>query len=156
MHGFTHLIINLEYALFMAFPCLFSPIFKGIFISYNYTDHDLITTGVPVNLTDLKAVMRKHKIIVKKWRDIGLELLKNDGELEIIKINNPGNIEACCTEMFKQWLESDLHASWNKIITTLQKIELNVAAKYIEGQCTCVMCCNSVPNCSVLLDEKYS
>ena len=95
--------------------------------------------------------MRKHKIIVKKWRDIGLELLKDDGKLEIIKINNSGDIEACCAEMFKQWLECDPNADWNKLITTLQKIELNVAAKYIEGQCTCVMCYNSVPNCSVLI-----
>ena len=95
------------------------------------TDHDLTTIGSYVNLPDLKDIMRNHDIIITKWRDIGLELLK--GKLDVIEGNHPRDIEACCTEMFKQWLECDPNASWNKLITTLQKIELNVAAKYIEG-----------------------
>lgn len=86
-----------------------------------------------LELKELKDIMRKQKCIINKWYDIGLELLGDAEELEIIKQNNPRDIDGCCTEMFHIWLQRDPDASWNKVIITLDKIGLNAAARHIKG-----------------------
>ena len=57
--------------------------------------------------------------------DIGLE------KLDIIQINHPTNAKACCTEMFKFWLQVDVTASWNKLIEALRMIDKHHLAETI-------------------------
>ena len=54
--------------------------------------------------------------------------------LEIIKANNPGNVEECCRQMFIKWLDTDKDARWKQLITALQcpSAELHNAAEQIK------------------------
>ena len=77
--------------------------------------------------------MRNEPNIIIHWYDIGLELLDNDsGTLNLIKQESPGNLKECCTKMFDIWLARTPDASWNQLIGTLEKIQLNTAAKKIK------------------------
>ena len=60
-------------------------------------------------------------------------MLPNDlqVQLDIIRENNPTNAQACCTEMFKYWLEVDTIASWSKLINALKHINKNTLAESI-------------------------
>ena len=76
--------------------------------------------------------MRHETGLIDKWYDIGLELLDNDTTaLNVIKKNNPNDIEECCTEMFKKWLESNPKANWDKLIVALTTIGMDTAADNI-------------------------
>jgi len=41
-------------------------------------------------------------------------------KLDVIRHNNPVDAEACCTEMFKFWLQEDTAASWTKLVRALR------------------------------------
>ena len=71
--------------------------------------------------------------VAPQWYDFGMQLLENEyvDKLNIIEKNHPGDVERCCTEMFKCWLKIDTEASWNKIEDALEGIGLHVAAKRI-------------------------
>ena len=59
-----------------------------------------------------------------------LSAVENSVEtLDIIGANNPRDVEACCTEMFKYWLDNAVDASWNKLVKALEVIGYNVLAK---------------------------
>jgi len=64
-------------------------------------------------------------------------------KLNIIKNNNPGDIETCCTEMFKYWLQVDITANWMKLVDALRSLEKVTLADQIEklflqGRATCM------------------
>ena len=42
--------------------------------------------------------------------------------LGIIKEDNHGHVQKCCTQMFMYWLRVDTEASWNKLIAALKEI----------------------------------
>jgi len=48
------------------------------------------------------------------WKEIGIFLDFEPGELEIIKHNNPVDAIRSCNDMFIKWLERDCNASWEK------------------------------------------
>ena len=75
--------------------------------------------------------MRNEENIIIHWYDIGLELL-DDGILDLIK-DGAKNPEECCTRMFKTWLDRNPDASWNQLIVTLEKINLDVAAESVKS-----------------------
>jgi len=75
--------------------------------------------------------MRRQTDIVTKWYDIGLELLDDKGTLDVIKKNNPTDVDECCTEMFKKWLESKPDAKWDELVNVLNEVGLKSAVKYI-------------------------
>ena len=52
-------------------------------------------------------------------------------KLDNIKENHSTNVEACCTDMFKYWLEVDDKASWNKLIEALKRMDKNHLAECI-------------------------
>ena len=74
-----------------------------------------------------------------KWKDLGVELLStvDNGvaKLDIICKNNPKDVEACCTEMFKHWLENAADASWDKLVEALEVIGYKVFAKELKEVC---------------------
>ena len=50
------------------------------------------------------------------WKEIGLQLGIPQGILQSIEINFQTDVETCCTEMLTEWLETDVAASWGKLI----------------------------------------
>ena len=76
------------------------------------------------NLTEIINYKIRDKVTVD-WRDLGVQLLHDDlqDQLDIIDKNNPRDVKACCTEMFKHWLQVDSTASWNKLVEALRRID---------------------------------
>ena len=85
------------------------------------------------NMKKLQEIMRRT-YIAPKWFELGVELLKNDGHLEVIKADHPNDVKACCCEMFKKWLETTPNASWSQLVTALNNIQMNTAADAISKQ----------------------
>ena len=85
-------------------------------------------------LDDLNRSVRPK--VARRWRDLGIELLsavENGVEkLDIIRENNPRDVEACCTEMFQFWLDNANDASWRKLVEAVKVIGYNVLAKDLE------------------------
>ena len=58
------------------------------------------------------------------WYNVGLELLKAEGEdemqLDAIKANHEPNEKARATKMLKFWLQKKTDASWNDLIEALR------------------------------------
>ena len=67
------------------------------------------------------------------WRDLGIILIGQESVflLNTIKINNPGNVKGCCSEMFSLWCQRQPKASWSQLINALKEINLNTLADKI-------------------------
>ena len=50
------------------------------------------------------------------WKEIGLQLGIAQGMLQTIEINFQTDAARCCAEMFTKWLDTDITASWGKLI----------------------------------------
>ena len=50
------------------------------------------------------------------WKEIGLQLGIAQGILQTIEINFQTDVETCCAEMFTEWLDTDVTASWGKLL----------------------------------------
>ena len=50
------------------------------------------------------------------WKEIGLQLGIAQGILQSIEIKFQTDVETCCDEMFTEWLDTDVTASWGKLI----------------------------------------
>ena len=50
------------------------------------------------------------------WKEIGLQLGIVQGILQSIETNFQTDVETCCAEMFTKWLDTDVTASWGKLI----------------------------------------
>ena len=59
------------------------------------------------------------QIEVTKWYDLGLQLGVEDAKLEEIEKNNPGDLEACRSEMFMVWLEKTPSPSYQQLVEAL-------------------------------------
>jgi len=72
------------------------------------------------------------------WHDVGLALSITEGKLKEIKANNPNDVGTCCKQMFSHWLQKDIHASWEKLMTALESpgIEYNSLAESIRCELT--------------------
>ena len=77
--------------------------------------------------------------VALKWYDLGVELLSIE-RVDIIKHDNPQDVEACCTEMFKFWLQEDTMASWTKLVRALRSTSVGqivladeIEKKFITG-----------------------
>ena len=69
------------------------------------------------------------------WRDIGLQLGIPDGTLQLIENDYPSDKK--CFTMFSKWLQSDVNASWSKLIkainsTAIKKITQFEAVEMLE------------------------
>ena len=67
-----------------------------------------------------------NRLVVKKnatnWREIGLELKIPSEVLAIIYANNTSNIQDCCKEMFREWLQGNFEASWKTLDTAIHMV----------------------------------
>ena len=81
-------------------------------------------------VTEVVAACAHHPNI---WRDLGIELLGEDGiaELDMIKANNGDSVTTCCSEMITLWRQRQTGASWNQLIEALVQVKLNRVAEKI-------------------------
>ena len=95
-----------------------------------YAKYHVITVKSRPELKQLKHVMRCDKTgLMTKWYDLGLELLdSNTSILDAIRNGHQNDADNCCTEMFKKWLACKEDASWDELVTSLDKIKMNTAA----------------------------
>ena len=92
-----------------------------------------VGTSAPT-LKELHRYVRPE--VASQWYDLGVELLNHDQakRLEVIKCDNPGLSETCCTEMFKYWLQVDVDASWNKLLKALKHTGYNTLADKLKNE----------------------
>ena len=74
--------------------------------------------------------------VARKWKDLGVQLLRSDqtNELDIIATNYPQDVVLCCKCVFKKWLESRVDATWNQLIEALKcpGVQLDYVASELE------------------------
>ena len=78
----------------------------------------------------LNDVVRKDGVAAR-WYSLGLQLLDDSNILDRIRLNNQGDVEFCCNQMFKKWLEMKPDASWDQLIAVLIKLDLKTAANQV-------------------------
>ena len=97
--------------------------------------------------------MKYQGRIAPHWSNLGVQLLQEQyaDKLDIIQENHRGDIERCCTEMLKHWLNVDTKASWDKLIDALEKIGQNSLAEKIKEDIIKedkgIRCCRSLQAC---------
>ena len=74
-------------------------------------------TSTPL-LKDLYNHITPHH--AARWKVIGTLLDLPSGTLDIIEHDNHHKAVPCCNAMLKKWLEVDLSASWNKLLSVIQ------------------------------------
>ena len=90
---------------------------------------------VGANKPTLKSLMKYRHEIAPYWRDLGIQLLREEytHKISFIQANNPTKVEDCCDKMFQHWLAVDTEANWDKLIDALEHIHHNaIAAKIRE------------------------
>ena len=67
------------------------------------------------------------------WKDLGIILMGQESvlPLNMIEINNPGNVKRCCSEMFSLWRQRQPKANWSQLINALKEISFNTLADKI-------------------------
>ena len=79
--------------------------------------------------------------VATKWYELGLKLLETEyvTELDNIEANFKTDVKRCCTEMFKNWLETQSDASWDQLIQAMKNMGLNSVAisteHFIQREC---------------------
>ena len=94
---------------------------------YVGTDHPL-----------LKYLYKHVKVdITSNWYEIGVELfdLGDEGVLDAISNNHPGDVDKCTAEMLRLWLARKPEATWNVLLMVLKEphIKLNALASTINA-----------------------
>ena len=81
----------------------------------------IFLTGTrPPSLADL------HNHVIPKYAHHWKKLASNVGlplsVIQTIEYSFPNDPVRCCEKMFEHWLEQDIHASWEKLLNTIDKI----------------------------------
>ena len=53
------------------------------------------------------------------WKEIGIQLNLNDGDISIIEEDNPRSVKRRCNAMLSKWLAVDSSASWQKLLAAI-------------------------------------
>ena len=73
---------------------------------------------------------------VPKWYQLGLELIDDEIDVNIIKENHKNDTEACLEATFNLWMKRCENPTWEKIVAGLRNIgENNLAAELEEEYC---------------------
>ena len=89
-----------------------------------------IPLGKPT-LADLNNHVREK--VAAKWWDLGTQLI-SDEKLSIVECDEGKHVEACCSQMFRVWLQVDDSASWAKLVRALREpsVAQNTLADEVE------------------------
>ena len=86
----------------------------------------------------MKQLIRQLRSKAANWEDLGIQLDIDDGELQVIKSNNPSDNGACLREMLRKWLTRAIPApSWVAIVEAVeylddQKLASELRIKYTD------------------------
>ena len=70
---------------------------------------------------------------LNKWQDFGAFLPEIEGcDIEKIEINHPGDIEGQKRALYNKWLQVYPNASWQDVITALEKAKQNAIVDEIK------------------------
>ena len=65
------------------------------------------------------------RIWASKWRELGIQLNIDQHVMDIIERDNPSDCKSCCSKMFSKWLEINVFACWEDIITAVDNVLTN-------------------------------
>ena len=86
-------------------------------------------------MRQLFEVMRIKNIgIAVRWYELGQELVDDNNILQLITADHGNDTYTCCHKMFQKWLERIPGASWNHLVSALNKIGMENAANVVSGQ----------------------
>ena len=83
-------------------------------------------------------MLQRHVIhrVATKWFELGAELFDEAEEykLDNIETTHVNNVTKCCHEMFRQWLRTDINATWSQVVEALKSpgVELGPIAADLE------------------------
>ena len=84
------------------------------------------TVNSTPSLKDLQQYVTPQYAI--QWRVIGIQLGLSSETLDIIECDNHYKIIPCCNAMLKQWLQMDITASWEKLLTIIESSAMSRSA----------------------------
>ena len=69
-----------------------------------------------------------------KWRDLGIALMGRNAtaDLDVIRVDHPFDVKACCSRMFTEWRQTTLEASWKLLIEALEEVQLTELANELK------------------------
>ena len=76
-------------------------------------------------------MLQRHVIpyVATKWYRLGAELFdeREEHKLDTIEANHKNDVDECCFEMFRTWLQTDTNATWYRIVEALESLGINLA-----------------------------
>ena len=131
----TRLVFNYICIITSIYICIRMWLWLCTYLHNNHTSVIVLTGSRKPTLTKIIKYNIRDQATVDYY-DLGVQLLPDNVQvqLDIIKKDNPTDARACCTEMFKYWLDVDTAASWNKLIQALKHINKNNLAETIVTQ----------------------
>ena len=98
--------------------------------------------------------------VAPKWKDIAVQLLKDDQQqmINIVKSDHPQDAVECCKSIFEIWLETTTDATWNQLITALTSpcVRLDHVASQLSEYIRSMECEIYGNNTSVYNSSAYS
>ena len=86
----------------------------------------------------LEQLLEELQIKQDDWKNIGVQLDINDGELEHIKSDNRGDSKACLREMLRIWLNRvDPPPSWSAIAEAIEDLGDEQLAQELRSKYSC-------------------
>ena len=70
-------------------------------------------------------------VVRAQWSSLGLQLGVPEGELDAVKVDNPGSVEQCMKAMLQWWLQKYPQKGWSDIVKALEAIDRNDMAQKI-------------------------
>ena len=59
------------------------------------------------------------------WKEIGIFLGIQPGQLDVIKSNNPVDANGCCIDLFGKWLQGTDNVTWEKMFEVIDLITVS-------------------------------
>ena len=94
--------------------------------------HDLLYI-IGLEKPKLKNLIRDVKVTC--WFQIGLELIEDESEMNIIKANHKHDVKGALQDTFDLWLRTCESPTWQRVINALRKCEENSLAHELEKKC---------------------
>ena len=61
-----------------------------------------------------------------RWKKIGIFLGIQLEQLNVIKLDNPGDTNGCCIDLFGKWLEGTDNVTWEKMFDAIDLVIMSV------------------------------
>jgi len=65
------------------------------------------------------------------WYDIGVYLDFEQGRLDTIKANHPGDTSGCCKELWREWLKTTPNATWKNLFDVISYLDNSTSSSSV-------------------------